>query len=87
MALAVVSGLAPIYGLYSAFVPLLIFPLFTSSRQVSMGATATSSILIAASLSGRVPDGSDQYANLGMVFLHEHNMLRYLKTTNWCHNQ
>jgi len=43
-------GLAPQHGLYAALVPLLVYPIFASSRQVIAGPDITISLLIASAV-------------------------------------
>lgn len=50
MAYAVLAGLPPIYGLYAGLVPLIIFPLFSTSRHLSIGPVALDMIILAAGL-------------------------------------
>lgn len=45
MAYAMVAGLEPIYGLYTSFVPLIIYALFGTSRQLGVGPVAIVSLL------------------------------------------
>ena len=40
----------PIYGLYAGLVPLLVYPLFGSSRQLAVGPVAMVSLLVAAAV-------------------------------------
>jgi len=40
MAYAVVAGLPPVYGMYTALVPIYIYALFGTSRQLSVGPVA-----------------------------------------------
>lgn len=51
MAYAILAGLPPIYGLYGGVIPLLLYALFGSSRQLSIGPVAISSILLAEGIS------------------------------------
>ena len=46
MAYALLAGLDPIYGLYSATIPLLVWMIFTSSSQVSPGPVAPTALLL-----------------------------------------
>lgn len=46
MAYSLLAGLPPIYGLYSASIPLLVYALLASSTKVSPGPVAPTSILI-----------------------------------------
>lgn len=51
MAYAVIAGLPPIYGLYAGVVPLLIYPLMGTSRQLAIGPVAIDMLIVAAGLS------------------------------------
>ncbi|EGG15858.1 hypothetical protein DFA_09527 [Cavenderia fasciculata] len=50
MAYALLAGLPPIYGLYTAFIPPLIYSLFGSSRHLAVGPLALMSIMVGASV-------------------------------------
>jgi len=50
MAYAQLAGFEPIYGLYASIVPLIIYALLGTSRQLSVGPVAISSILILSGL-------------------------------------
>ncbi|MBD3615722.1 MAG: sulfate permease [Gracilimonas sp.] len=50
MAYAVIAGLPPIYGLYAGLVPLFIYPLFGTSRHLSIGPVAIDMLILAAGL-------------------------------------
>ena len=51
MAYAMLAGLPPIYGLYAATIPLLIYAVLGSSGQLSVGPVAMASLLVASALS------------------------------------
>jgi sulfate permease, SulP family len=57
MAYATVAGLPVAVGLYTAFVPMVIYALLGSSRVLSVSSTTTLAILAAAELGIAVPDG------------------------------
>ena len=57
MAYATVAGLPPQVGLYTAFVPMVIYALLGTSRPLSVSSTTTLAILSAAALGQVVPDG------------------------------
>ena len=57
MAYATVAGLPPAVGLYTAFVPGLVYGLLGSSRVLSVSSTTTLAILVGAELGDAVPDG------------------------------
>ena len=50
IAYAGLIGIPPQYGLYAALLPLLVYPLFGSSRQVIVGPDIAISLLIAAAV-------------------------------------
>lgn len=50
MAYAVIAGVPPIYGLYAAVLPLFIYPLFASSKHLSVGPVALDMIIVAAGI-------------------------------------
>lgn len=45
MAYALIAGLPPIEGLYAATIPVLVYPWFGTSRQLSVGPSALMSLL------------------------------------------
>lgn len=50
MAYGLLAGLPPIYGLYASIVPLLLYAVFGTSRQLSVGPTAIVALLVAAGI-------------------------------------
>jgi SulP family sulfate permease len=50
MAYAVLAGLPPIYGLYTAVVPLFVYALLGTSREIALGPTAMMSLLVSATV-------------------------------------
>jgi len=67
MAYAVIAGLPPIYGLYAALAPLVIFPFLTTSRHMSWGPTALDMLIVAAGLSALAEAGTDRYVALAIL--------------------
>ena len=57
MAYATVAGLPVAVGLYTAFIPMLVYALLGSSRVLSVSSTATLAILAGTQLGLVVPDG------------------------------
>src|SRR5512137_1837027 len=57
MAYATVAGLPVAVGLYTAFIPMVIYALLGSSRVLSVSSTTTLAILAGAQLGLAVPDG------------------------------
>ena len=50
MAYAMIAGLPPVYGLYAALVPQILYAFMGSSRQLAVGPVAMDSLLVAAGL-------------------------------------
>jgi SulP family sulfate permease len=67
MAYAQLAGLPPYYGLYAAFLPVLIGALFGSSNQLATGPVAMVSILTAAALAQIAAPGSDHFIGLAIT--------------------
>ena len=57
MAFATIAGLPVQVGLYTAFVPMVVYALLGTSRLLSVSTTTTLAILAAASLGEVVPNG------------------------------
>ncbi|XVE99466.1 hypothetical protein REPUB_Repub03eG0200600 [Reevesia pubescens] len=67
MSYAKLAGLEPIYGLYSGFVPIFIYVIFGSSRQLAIGPVALVSLLVSNVLS-EIADSSDAlYTELAIL--------------------
>ena len=67
MAYAMLAGLPPIYGLYAAMIPMMVYPLFGSSRQLSVGPVALVSILVLAGLSEIAAPGTPEFIELALL--------------------
>ncbi len=61
MAYALLAGLPPEVGLYAATVPVVIYALFGTSRQLAVGPVAIVSLLTASALAPLVEEGSAGY--------------------------
>ncbi|PEN13019.1 sodium-independent anion transporter [Longibacter salinarum] len=67
MAYAVLGGLPPIYGLYAALVPLLVYPLLGTSRQLITGPVAIDMLILAAGVGLLADPGSNRYVALAVM--------------------
>ena len=67
MAYAMIAGLPPVYGLYAAIVPVLVYALLGTSRQVGMGPVAMDSLLVAAGLGALAITGVENYIAMALV--------------------
>ena len=67
IAYALIAGLPPIYGLYCALVPQVIYAIFGSSRQVAIGPVAMDSLIVATGVSTLAFTGSDSYISIAIL--------------------
>ncbi len=67
MAYAVLAGLPPIYGLYASLVPLLVYPLFGSSRHLAVGVNAPMMVVVAGGLAPFAAAGTPEYVTLAVI--------------------
>ncbi len=62
MAYSMLAGLPPIYGLYASTIPLIIYALLGTSRQLAVGPVAMVSLLVASGVSVLTSDPSEYLA-------------------------
>ena len=67
MAYAMIAGLPPVYGLYASLVPVIIYAIFGTSRQLAVGAAAMDSLFVAATVSVLAVQGTDNYIELAIL--------------------
>ncbi len=67
MAYAMIAGLPPIYGLYASTLPLIIYALLGTSRQLAVGPVAMVSLLTAAGIGAVAEGGSATYIGLAIA--------------------
>jgi SulP family sulfate permease len=67
MAYAMIAGLPPIYGLYASTIPLIIYALLGTSRQLAVGPVAMVSLLTAAGIGAIAEGGSELYIGLAIA--------------------
>jgi len=67
IAYALIAGLPPIYGLYCALVPQVIYAIFGSSRQVAIGPVAMDSLIVATGVSTLALAGSQSYIEIAIL--------------------
>ena len=67
MAYAMLAGLPPVVGLYASTLPLIVYVLFGSSRQLAVGPVAMMSLLVFAGASPLAPPGSEKYVSLVLL--------------------
>ncbi|CAI0411457.1 unnamed protein product [Linum tenue] len=67
MSYAKLAGLEPIYGLYTGFVPIFVYAIFGSSRQLAIGPVALVSLLVSNVLRGIAGPSDELYTELAIV--------------------
>jgi sulfate permease, SulP family len=67
MAYALLAGLPPVVGLYASTVPLLVYALFGSSRQLAVGPVAIVSLLTLSGVSALAEPGTQEFIALAAL--------------------
>lgn len=67
MAYAMIAGLPPVYGLYASTLPLIIYALLGTSRQLAVGPVAMVSLLTASGIGAIHTGGMDQYILMAIL--------------------
>jgi sulfate permease, SulP family len=67
MAYALIAGMPPIYGLYASLVPLVVYGLFGTSRQLAVGPVAMVSLLVAAGVAPLAGGDPERYVALALL--------------------
>ena len=67
MAYAMIAGLPPVYGLYAGLLPLLVYTLMGSSRQLAVGPVAMDSLIVAAGLGSLMVNDISEYIALAVL--------------------
>jgi SulP family sulfate permease len=68
MAYAMIAGLPPVYGLYAAIFPLLVYMFLGTSKNLAIGPVAMDSLLVAAGLGALAITGVENYIAMA-IFL------------------
>jgi len=67
MAYAMIAGLPPIYGLYASTIPLFLYAILGTSRQLAVGPVAMVSLLTAAGIGTIADGGTETYIALAIA--------------------
>lgn len=67
MAYAVIAGVPPIYGLYAGVIPLLVYPLFGTSKNLSIGPVAIDMLIVAAGVGLLAEPNTERYITLTIL--------------------
>lgn len=68
MAYAMIAGLPPVFGLYAALIPQVIYAITGTSRQLAVGPVAMDSLLVASGLGALALSGIEEYIAMA-IFL------------------
>ncbi|WP_020538410.1 SulP family inorganic anion transporter [Lewinella cohaerens] len=78
MAYAMIAGLPPIYGLYASTLPLIIYALLGTSRQLAVGPVAMVSLLTAAGIGVLAEGGTETYIMLAITLAFLVGVIQFL---------
>ncbi|MFK7979908.1 MAG: SulP family inorganic anion transporter [Saprospiraceae bacterium] len=78
MAYAMIAGLPPIYGLYASTLPLIIYALLGTSRQLAVGPVAMVSLLTAAGIGTLAEGGTELYIMLAITLAFMVGLIQFL---------
>ena len=67
MAYALIAGLPPVYGLYAALTPQIVYTIMGTSRQLAVGPVAMDSLLVAAGLSALSINDLGEYIQMAIL--------------------
>lgn len=67
MAYALIAGLPPIVGLYTGILPVLVYGLLGSTRILTLGPTAITSVMILSSIAGLADPGTPEFFTLSLT--------------------
>jgi SulP family sulfate permease len=78
MAYAGIAGLPPVYGLYAALLPQLVYAFLGTSRQLAVGPVAMDSLLVAAGVSTLATIGTEKYLALAFLLALMMGLIQFL---------
>ncbi len=67
IAYAIIAGLPPIYGLYTALIPQLVYVVLGTSRQLAIGPAAMDSLIVASGIVALAAIGSEHFLLLAVL--------------------
>jgi SulP family sulfate permease len=67
IAYAVIAGLPPIYGLYTALIPQVVYAVFGTSRQLAVGPAAMDSLIVASGISTLAAVGTENFISMAIT--------------------
>ncbi len=67
IAYAMIAGLPPIYGLYTAMIPPIIYAIFGTSRQLAVGPVAMDSLIVATGVATLADIGTEHFVEFAIL--------------------
>lgn len=67
MAYAMIAGFPPVYGLYASTIPLIVYPLFGSSRHLAVGPAAIIALMTFVACSRLASPGTSDFIAIGVA--------------------
>jgi len=67
IAYALIAGLPPIYGLYTAMIPQIVYAIFGTSRQLAVGPVAMDSLIVAAGVATLADVGTENFVEFAIL--------------------
>lgn len=67
IAYAMIAGLPPIYGLYTAMIPQMVYAVFGTSRQLAVGPVAMDSLIVASGVATLAQIGTEHFIEFAIL--------------------
>ena len=67
IAYALIAGLSPIYGLYTAMIPQIVYAIFGTSRQLAVGPVAMDSLIVASGVATLAEIGTENFVEFAIL--------------------
>jgi len=78
IAYAMIAGLPPIYGLYTAMIPQMVYAVFGTSRQLSVGPVAMDSLIVASGVATLAEIGTEHFIEFAIMLAFMMGVLQVL---------
>ncbi|WP_347921843.1 solute carrier family 26 protein [Pontimicrobium sp. SW4] len=78
VAYAMIAGLPPIYGLYTALIPQIVYAVFGTSRQLSVGPVAMDSLIVASGVVALAEIGTQHFIEFAILLAFMMGVLQFI---------
>jgi SulP family sulfate permease len=78
IAYAMIAGLPPIYGLYTAMIPQMVYAVFGTSRQLAVGPVAMDSLIVASGVATLAEIGTEHFIEFAILLAFMMGVLQVL---------